>query len=129
MKTVPADRTVWESEIASYWFEDGLLVSLSKPVERTVDNLSRNIELVREITQGKKVPLLIHLSKSPVPDRQAQRFSRERLATNYSAMAMVAKPGLAQFIMALLFKFNPPPIPMKSFADESSAKEWLRQFL
>jgi hypothetical protein len=29
----------------------------------------------------------------------------------------------------LLFKLHPPPIPMKSFSDESSAKEWLRQFL
>lgn len=129
MKTVPADRTVWEGEIASYWFEDGVLVSLSKPVQRTVDNLSRNIQLVRQITQGRRVPLLIHLASSPVPDREAQNFSREQLSTNYSAMAMVSKPGLARFIMALLFKVKPPPIPMKGFSDESSAMKWLRQFL
>lgn len=28
----------------------------------------------------------------------------------------------------LLFKVKPPPIPMKGFSDEASAKEWLRQF-
>jgi hypothetical protein len=43
-------------------------------------------------------------------------------------MAMVSKPGLAQFIMKILFHFQSPPIPMKSFTDDVAAKEWLRQF-
>jgi hypothetical protein len=44
-------------------------------------------------------------------------------------MAMVSKPGLAKFIMNLLFRFKPPPIPMKSFVNDKEARGWLKQFL
>ena len=60
--TVPQDRAVYESEISTYWFEDGILVSLSKSPKRTVDNISRNVVLVKKITDNKRVPLLICLS-------------------------------------------------------------------
>ncbi len=80
-------------------------------------------------TGGKKVPLLIYLSNSPVPDKETRKFSAEQLPHVYKAMAMVSKPGLAKFIMNILFKLKAPPIPMKSFADGSEAVEWLRQYL
>jgi hypothetical protein len=49
---------------------------------------------------------------------------------------MVSKPGLAQLIMAILFRFKPALIPykqalipLKNFADEQEAKNWLSQYL
>jgi len=75
------------------------------------------------------VPLLIYLSNSSVPDKETRKFSAEQLPNVYTAMAMVSKGGLAKFIMNLLFRFKPPPIPMKSFADDGEAREWLQQFL
>jgi hypothetical protein len=74
------------------------------------------------------VPLLIYLYDSPVPDKETRRFSTTQLPVIYSAMAMVSKPGLAQFIMKILFTLKPPPIPMKSFTDDLQAKEWLKQY-
>jgi hypothetical protein len=44
-------------------------------------------------------------------------------------MAMVSKPGLAKFIMNILFRLKPPPIPMKSFTDVEEAKEWLKKYV
>lgn len=127
--TPPTDRETFESEIATYWFEDGILVSLSKSPKRTVENLSANVALVKRISNNRPVPLLIHLANSPVPDKDARRFSTEQLPLIYSAMAMVSKPGLASFIMNLLFAMKKPPIPMKNFTDDKEAKEWLKQFL
>ena len=126
---IPTDREVFEGEIATYWFEDGLLVSLSKSERRTVENLKRNIELVKKITNNNRVPLLIYLANSPMPDKAARKFSTEQVATNYTAMAMISKPGLAKFIMDLLFALKPPPIPMKNFSDEVAAKKWLKEYL
>jgi len=126
---IPTDRLIWEGEIATYWFDDGILVSLSKSPKRTVANISANVVLVKQITSNKPVPLLIYLADSPVPDKETRKFSTEQLPVIYSAMAMVSKPGLAKLIMNILFKFKPPPIPMKSFTDEKEAKEWLKQFL
>jgi hypothetical protein len=126
--TIPTDRPVYEGEIATYWFDDGILVSLSKSPRRTVANITANVALVKQITNNKRVPLLIYLSNSPVPDKETRRFSTTQLPVIYSAMAMVSKPGLAQFIMRILFQLKPPPIPMKSFTNDLEAKEWLKKY-
>ena len=125
----PTDRQIFEGEIATYWFDDGILVSLSKSPQRTVENITNNVALVKSITNNKRVPLLIYLSNSPVPDKETRKFAAEQLPVIYSAMAMVSKPGLAKFIMNILFMLKPPPIPMKSFTDDKTAKEWLRNYL
>jgi hypothetical protein len=125
----PKDRQTFEGEIATYWFEDKILVSLSKSIKRTVTNISGNVELVKKITGNKKAPLLIYLKNSPVPDKATRKLSTEKLPEIYSAMAMISEPGLAQFIMKILFKLKRPPIPMRSFTDVEKAKEWLKEFV
>lgn len=127
--TIPNDRKIYEGEIASYWFDNGILVSLSKNPKRTVENISANVALVKEITRNQRVPLLIYLSNSPVPDKETREFSTTQLPVIYSAMAMVSRPGLSKFIMNILFALRPPPIPMKSFTNDETAKEWLKQFI
>jgi hypothetical protein len=69
------------------------------------------------------------LSNSPVPDRETRKYATEQLPVIYSAMAMVSKPGLAKFIMNILFALKKPPIPIKSFTDDIEAKKWLRSYL
>lgn len=127
--TIPTDREIYEGEIATYWFDDGILVAKSKSPKRTVENISGNVALVKTITHNKRVPLLIYLANSPVPDTETRRFSAEQVPIIYSAMAMVSKPGLAKLIMSLVFMLKPPPIPMKSFTDDVAAKQWLRQYV
>jgi hypothetical protein len=127
--SIPTNRPIFESEIAVYWFDEEILISLSKPPKRTVENIRRNAALIKKITNNNPVPLLIYLSKSPVPDKQARKFATEQLPVIYSAMAMISKPGLAKFIMKLLFSFKPPPIPMKIFSHYEEAKQWLKHFL
>ena len=129
MITIPSDKKIYEGEIATYWFEDGILVSLSKSPKRTVENISGNVALIKEITGNRRTPLLIYLSNSPVPDKATREFSTQQLPLIYSAMAMVSKPGLSKFIMNILFALKPPPIPMKSFTNDVAAKEWLKQFV
>lgn len=126
---IPTDRPVFEGEIATYWFEDGILVSLSKSPQRTVENIRGNVALVKEISNNKRVPLLIYLSNSPIPDKATRKFSTEQLPQIYTAMAMIAESGLVKLIMNVLFKFQAPPIPMKNFTDVTEAKVWLKQFV
>ena len=115
-----------EGEIANYRLdESGILYSYSKSVLRTVPLMERNKELVKSIAGDKPVPLLIFLKNSPMPDKATRDYSKSILPQIYSAMAMVSKPGLSTLIMKLLFAFQKPPIPMKSFTDEETAKAWL----
>jgi hypothetical protein len=125
-----SDNQLIEGEIADYLLTDnGILISYSKSILRTVENITANVELVKKITGNKKVPLLIYLKNSPVPDKETRKFSTKQLPQIYTAMAMVSKPGLVQLIMKILFKFQIPPIPMKSFTDDKRAMEWLTKFL
>jgi hypothetical protein len=64
-----------------------------------------------------------------VPDKETRKYSTAQLPVIYSAMAMVSKPGLAKFIMNILFSLQKPPIPMKSFTADQEAKQWLKAFL
>ncbi len=115
-----------EGEIANYRLdESGILYSYSKSVLRTVPLMQKNRELVKSIAGDKPVPLLIFLKNSPMPDKTTRDYSKSILPEIYSAMAMVSKPGLSTLIMKLLFAFQKPPIPMKSFTDEETAKAWL----
>ena len=123
--TIPTDRPIYEGDIATYWFDGNILVSLYKSTKRTVESIGGNVALVKKITNNTAVPLLIYLADSPVPDKATRKFSTEQLPVINSAMAMVSKPGLARFIMNILFSLKPPPIPMKSFTNDKEAKEWL----
>ena len=128
--TPPYNTEVFEGEIATYWIDNyGILISVSKNPKRTIDNITNNIALVKQITKNKIVPLLIYLSNSPVPDKQTRKFAAEQLPGIYSAMAMVSKSGLGKLIMNMLFKFKPPPIPIKTFGNDKEAKQWLKRFL
>jgi hypothetical protein len=129
MLGIPKDRQIFEGEIATYWFEDDILVSRSKSILRTVKNISENVEFVKKITGNKKAPLLIYLASSPVPDKETRKFSTEKLPEIYTAMAMVSTPGLSSLIMKILFSFQSPPIPMKSFTNDREAKVWLKTYV
>lgn len=127
---IPENTKLIKGEIADYHLsENGILYSYSRSPKRTVKNISENIKLVKQITDNKKVPLLIYLCDSPIPDKETRDFSKAQLPKVYKAMAMVSKPGLSKFIMNILFKFTKPPIPTKSFTDDKSAEEWLQQYL
>ena len=55
---MPESSALIKGEIADYHYgEDGILYSYSKSPKRTVENIFRNIELVRQITGNKKAPL------------------------------------------------------------------------
>lgn len=126
MPQVPSDRQVFKGALATYWFEGGILVSLSNNVKRTVELIRENVTLVRKITGNTPVPLLIYLAKSPVPDKETRRFSAEQLPVIYSAMAMVSMPGLAALVMKLVFAFRKPPIPIRTFTNDAEAMAWLK---
>lgn len=125
----PPGKQIIQGEIADYYMDNGILVSLSKSPVRTVENISANIALVKQITGNKKVPLLIYLAKSPVPDKATREFSAKMLPEVYSAMAMVSKSGLGKFIMNILFGLKPPPIPMRTFTSVIAARQWLKDYL
>ena len=126
----PYNTEIFDGEIATYWFDNyGILVSVSKSTKRTVENITKNIALVKKITKDRVVPILIYLSNYPVPDKQTRKFAAEMLPTLYSAMAVVSRAGMGKLVINMFFKLKTPPIPMKTFGNDKEAKQWLKHFL
>lgn len=51
---LPTDRQTFEGEIATYWMDDGILVSLSKSPKRTVENIKKTLLLSGALLITKK---------------------------------------------------------------------------
>jgi hypothetical protein len=127
---VPQNVEVFKTELSTYWFDfDGILNATSTDVKRTIENTRKSFELVRKISNNRKVPLLIYVSRASVPDKQTRDFVAKELPTVYAAMAMVSKSRLGKMIMNALFRLRRPTIPMKTFSNDKEAKQWLKQFL
>lgn len=46
-KLIPPHASLIEGEIADYYFDGQILISLSKSIKRTVQNISNNVALVQ----------------------------------------------------------------------------------
>lgn len=126
---LPTDKETFETELGTYWFdEEGILNSISSPTQRTMQNTRANFDLVQRLSAGNKPCLLVQLCNSPVPTRETRAYVKKRLPETYTAMAMLSDSGVGELIMNLLFKLQAPPIPMKTFRDEKTARAWLRGF-
>src|ERR1700712_770140 len=99
------------SETADYWLDDdGILFSYSKSAKRTIENVTENNELIKRITNGKKVPMLMYITDAHVPDKETLKFSKEQMPKVLTAIAMVTTITLAIFVMNVLFRFKKPPV-------------------
>jgi hypothetical protein len=74
-----SDTVLINGTIADYTWDGKILVAYSKSLIRTVANITENVALVKSITGGRPVPLLIHLSDSPVPDKETRKVSTTQL--------------------------------------------------
>lgn len=125
--TIPTDRKTVESEIMHCWLEDELLIFWEKPVRATIENISRHRELVSELTEGRRLPLLIYLKETPRPDTETRLEAAKGLVKHYIAIALISSPELAQDTIRL-FYLDQSDIPVKNFTDDWAAKRWLKQF-
>lgn len=126
----PAGKELFETEISTYWMgDDGILYSTSKPPRRTIENTSENFATVRRVTNNKKTPLLTYLGMSSKPDKATRDFVAQELPKVYTAMAIVSPSPLGKIVMNIIFSMNAPTIPMKTFSNDSDAKEWLKHHL
>lgn len=130
MKQIPENIEKFEGKLGTYWFdEDGILHSVSNKILRTMENVSANINLIKRISNNTPVCILVYLSRSPQPDKQTRDFVAQQLSSIYKAMAIVSNSSLGSFVINFIFKFQKPSIPMRTFANEKDAKEWLKQYL
>ncbi len=127
---VPADKEIYPTEIAEFWFdEEGILCCNSNPVERTIENLNESFELVGKLRGNTRVCLVSDITKTGAQHKKERDFATSQLPKHYKAIAMISGSDFGRTIANVFLTVYNLPIPMKLFADEESAKQWIRKFL
>ena len=128
---IPPDNTqIYETEIGIFWLDaDGILCQNSKATPRTMENMKKHIDLIRQITNNAKVCTLADGTHAAPSNKEIRDFVKTELKKSTKAMAILSSSPLGTLLANFIILFNRQDIPIKLFTNEKEAKEWLRHYL
>src|ERR1044072_8389454 len=129
--TPPKDAKVIELPASTIWFdENGILCSVAKNVpQQTIEEAHVALEELKKLTGGKKVCMLSDNTASPPVNKEMRDFAAKVIPDLVKAIAIISRSSVGKMAANLFFMLKQQPYPVKSFDDEQSAKEWLKQYL
>ncbi len=110
--------------------EDGIVrFTVSAGADETLDDAREGVAAVVKISKGKKCPLLADIRRVRATSREVRRYYAGEEATRAAAAAaiLVGSP-ISRMIGSFFLGLNKPGIPVRLFASESEATEWLKGF-
>ena len=126
----PDNAKIIEGELATFWFdESGILCAIAKNVPRSLEKQRDNYVFIKQITGNKKVCLLSDTTSSTPQDKETRDYSATEMPNVFKAMAIISDSVLGQFSANVFLALKDQPIPIKFFADENTAIEWLKAYL
>jgi len=132
---IPSNVQVIDWNTTIMWFDkDGVMYSQPKPgvvePELSREESLAQVEEFKKLTGGKKVCLILETNKnSRAPKKEDRDFIAEQLTEITKAMAIISTSPLSRMIANLFFGLKPPTYPVKFFANEKEAKEWIKQYI
>jgi hypothetical protein len=127
---IPENTHIHEGQLAAFWFDkDGILYAKSKKSPRTLENQKETYELIKKISGNKKVCMLSEATNSAAMDKETRDYISKEMPNTFKAMAVTSYSSLGIFIFNIFLGIKHQPIPIKMFATEKEAKEWLMQYL
>lgn len=101
-----------------------------KDVFMSEDEAKENIEAIKKITNGKRVPVMVDIRPAKGSTKQARAYlASEEVGQVQSACALIIGSSLSQLIGNFFLGLNKTKFPVKLFNDEEKAVEWLKTFL
>ena len=108
---------------------DGVVQQIwASQVEIGLEDATEAIQVMTELTGGRRSPLLVDTRDSRAVTRSARRelASRDDLV---SAVAVIVGSPLSRVMGEFFLSVNRPRFPMRLFGDETSAVAWLEAFV
>ena len=126
----PPDARIFVTELSTFWIdEDGILCTVSKNTERTLEKQKKTFELVKKVIGNKKVCLLAEITNLAPQDKETRDYVALETPKMFKATATISNSVLSRFIVKIFLTLKGQSIPTKMFDDEHKAKEWLKQYL
>ncbi len=110
--------------------EDGIVrYTLKAGAVETLDDARDAIAAVVKLGKGKKCPFLADLRGVKSASREVrQYYAGEAAARAAAAAAILVGSPISRMIGSFFLGLNKPGIPVRLFASESEATEWLKGF-
>ena len=110
---------------------DGIVQFDYSPCDRiTLEVVQHGNARHRELSPGRKTPVLLTGGRVGKVDYKAQRFaSTPEVCDVTSAIAIVTRSFLERHLAKMFLMYHRPPYPARVFGDEQEARAWLREFL
>jgi hypothetical protein len=128
----PAGIEVTETITGFFWFEDGIMCSVSKPNAPKLSPEQEKEETEKFYARfGKqKFCMLIDGKHVKQNSREERQKAAEILPDFVKAIAIIVHNPLGRILVNLFVGLQKPPYPLKMFkpGEESKAKEWLKQY-
>lgn len=107
--------------------EDIIHYEYLSETEITLKGAKTEIKLINKLCNGKKVPLLVNLSKTKSVTKDAREYySGSESAKVKSAAALIVNSPLHKIMGNFFWGINKPPYPVKLFTSEEKAINWLK---
>lgn len=129
MKPLEKVKT-FETPLGTSWFdEDGILHSNLKSIPLTLENMKYSFDVLRQITNNKKVCILADATYARPIEKKVREFASEEISKFLKAIAIISSSPVGTMIANIFLTLKGQPVPTKIFTDEKDAREWLKQYL
>src|SRR5436305_386232 len=97
---LPADKEIFEDELAEYWMEtDELLCSICKPNPRTLEATKKSFDLIKKITVGRRVCLLSDTTCASQGTEEVRQYSLTASPQHFKAMALITSSSFSSLLV------------------------------
>ncbi|CAN0015426.1 unnamed protein product [Chrysoparadoxa australica] len=104
----------------------GILTLKTKPVELTENNICETFDLVKQTTNGKKLPILVDNSLSAPYDSKLNNLMEEQVNQIATGIAVLSNSTVSLLIVKVFLSLKKTPVPIKIFKSRKNAMSWLR---
>ncbi len=121
-----------ETRTARLWLgEDGIIRKIFLPnAQETLADALESEEVIRKISGGKKLPILVDFTALRGMDPDARDYYiSERAGSLLAACGGITHSMIGRVISNFFIGFNKPPTPVRLFPTEEQSIEWLKQFI
>lgn len=127
---IPENAKVYDTPLTTcYMGEDGIVYSVSKSTERTIENYKILFEVYAELSQNGKNKFCIigDITDAKPLENDVRKFVETETAKYIRAMALVSKSTLGGAIGSVFKMLSSNPYPIATFTDRDEAIDWLHQ--
>src|SRR5688572_25729545 len=127
------ERREVKSRTGLTWFDETnhiIRFQASEGIEQSLEDARENMNAVKQLSDGKKYPMLVNLSKSKGLGPEArQYYGSDEVRPLYRALALVGSSPISRMLANLWFTvYGDQFCPTKAFASEGDAIAWLKSF-